>query len=369
MKILQVTFSLSPGGAERFVVDLSNELSKSNDVTLLTLKDDKVQAEKRNFYKFDLSEKVEYVNAGLGDGGSVKSFFKIWKHIKVQKPDIVHLHGEDMPKFCLLAITLLATNVRFIQTIHSDITTCYNNHFYKFYFRVICSILRIGIVSLSEKNYGDLKKYHPYLKHTACIENGRSPIVPTDDFMMVKNEIEEYKLDPEAKVFLHVARCDENKNQILLIEAFNHLISDGANIELLIIGQLFDSSKGKLLQQQACERVHFLGLRKNISDYMLNADAFCLSSKYEGMPITLIEASLAGIPLVSTPVCGAVDIIENEINGALSSSFEPDDYYQALRYVYDNLLELQNASKNMVLNSPYTIEKCAKQYIDFYQNI
>ena len=39
MKILQIIFSLSPGGAERFVVDLSNELSKNNDVILLTLKD------------------------------------------------------------------------------------------------------------------------------------------------------------------------------------------------------------------------------------------------------------------------------------------------------------------------------------------
>ena len=53
MKILQIIFSLSSGGAERFVVDLSNELSKTNDVTLLTLKDDKVDVEVRNFYKFD----------------------------------------------------------------------------------------------------------------------------------------------------------------------------------------------------------------------------------------------------------------------------------------------------------------------------
>ena len=50
MKILQISFSLSSGGAERFVVDLSNELGKTNDVTLLTLKDDKVDVENRNFY-------------------------------------------------------------------------------------------------------------------------------------------------------------------------------------------------------------------------------------------------------------------------------------------------------------------------------
>ena len=62
MKILQITFSLSFGGLERFIVDLSNELGKTNDVTLLTLKDDKVNPQQSQFYKFDVSDKVKYVN-------------------------------------------------------------------------------------------------------------------------------------------------------------------------------------------------------------------------------------------------------------------------------------------------------------------
>ena len=53
MKILQIVFSLGFGGAERFVVDLSNELSKNHDVTLLTLKEDKSNPDD-TFYKFDL---------------------------------------------------------------------------------------------------------------------------------------------------------------------------------------------------------------------------------------------------------------------------------------------------------------------------
>ena len=47
MKILYITYSLSSGGAERFVVDLSNELSSTCDVVLLTLKDDTKNCEKR----------------------------------------------------------------------------------------------------------------------------------------------------------------------------------------------------------------------------------------------------------------------------------------------------------------------------------
>ena len=50
MRILEVLFTLQSGGAERFVVDLSNEMSKANEVILLTLKDDKIDEENRNFY-------------------------------------------------------------------------------------------------------------------------------------------------------------------------------------------------------------------------------------------------------------------------------------------------------------------------------
>ena len=63
MKIIEIIYSLSSGGAERFVVDLSNEfVAKGNDVLLCTLLDDKKN--NRAFYKFELNQKIEDVNLG-----------------------------------------------------------------------------------------------------------------------------------------------------------------------------------------------------------------------------------------------------------------------------------------------------------------
>lgn len=91
MKIVEVLFTLESGGAERFVVDLSNELSRTCDVVLLTLKDDTKNCEKRNFYKFDLAENVEYRNLGLPDSFSFGTWFKIYNEIRKLNPDVVHL--------------------------------------------------------------------------------------------------------------------------------------------------------------------------------------------------------------------------------------------------------------------------------------
>lgn len=121
MKIIELQFNLSSGGAERFTVDLSNQLSNTDDVTLITLKDDKIEPEKRCFYKFDLLSTVKYKNLGFGNGFKLSYWWKIYRIIKKENPDIVHLNSGDLAKFCFLAIVLLGRKVKFFETIHNGL--------------------------------------------------------------------------------------------------------------------------------------------------------------------------------------------------------------------------------------------------------
>ena len=168
-------------------------------------------------------------------------------------------------------------------------------------------------------------------------------------------------------LFLHVARFNPVKNQNLLIDSFNQLIKEGEDVNLVIIGDGFDSEDGLALQRKADERIHFIGTRKNVADYMLNTDIFCLSSDYEGMPITLLEASLAGVPAVSTPVCGAVDLIQDGINGFLSRSHSLEDYKSAVIKAIENFDGIKANATRMKDSCPYTIAECAKKYLDYFK--
>ena len=90
MKIIEIIYSLSSGGAERFVVDLSNEfVAKGNDVLLCTLLDDKKN--NRAFYKFELNQKIEYVNLGY-EKLVISCILSIYKLINKYNPDVVHMH-------------------------------------------------------------------------------------------------------------------------------------------------------------------------------------------------------------------------------------------------------------------------------------
>lgn len=365
MKILEVVFDLRSGGAERFAVDLSNELSKNNDVTLMAIKDDSLEPEIAQFYKFDLSDRVLYKNLGLPNGYSFRMAWQIYRAIKAEKADIVHIHGYSMPIYCIMAIYLLNRKMKFYQTIHSDINNRYTSFFYRLLIKTVGYCQRMGFVAISETNYSDMMKLYPKIKG-ACITNGRARVLPTDRFEEVKAEISKYKKNPNSLVYLHVARCSPIKNQTMLVEAFSKFVDAGYNADLIIIGAGFDSELGKSIKALSGSRIHIIGTRKNVGDYMLNADVFCLSSKQEGMPITILEAYLAGIPVVSTPVCGAVDVIVNGDNGVLSESLFLEDYLNALVLSYSQNQKIKERAMKMKEHNQYTIETCAKKYIEFF---
>ena len=366
MKILQITFNLSSGGAERFVVDLSNELVKDNDVVLMTLMDDKVEPEKNQFYLFDLDKRVKYKNLGIKKGGGFKFsvLWKVYKAMKKERAEVIHLHVRGVVNFCLLGIFLLCWRTTIVQTIHIDFKL-HSTLVYKILFNTIGRLHKMRWAALSESNYEDLKQAYPYV---LCqrIDNGRSPMHPTNEFEKVKAEIAKYKKTNNTKVLLHIARCAEQKNQQLLIASVNELKIKGNDVILLIIGDGFDSELGQQLKNNSGEGIYYLGTRKNISDYMLNSDLFCLSSSYEGLPITILEALLSGVPVVSTPVAGAKDVIKNSVTGVISSDYSETKYVNALEYALNNLIVLKDNCMVEKDCSPYTMEACAKKYLAFY---
>lgn len=366
MKILEIVFGLNSGGAERFVVDLSNELSKTNEVILLALKENKSNPKDALFYKFDLSERIKYINLGLSNSSyQFTTMWKVYKAIKMIKPDVVHMHGSGMPKFCFLANLLLGKRISFVQTIHNDIYRGYTTWIYNILHATLGRWKMIHFVAISETNYKEQKKRYPCTSITYIV-NGRAPMKTTNKINDVKNEIASLKKTPDTLVVLHVARCNSQKNQILLIDSFNKLIAQGTDVILLVIGNGYDSDFGKSLRKAANTNIHFLGTRQNISDYMANADIFVLSSIFEGMPITIIEALLSGVPVVSTPVCGAIDAIDGR-NGVLSSDFTTESYTAALSKVINNISYYKTNAQKMKDDTPYTINTCAKKYIRFFK--
>ncbi len=360
MKIMQIIFGLSSGGAERFVVDLSNELVKEHEVVLLTLKDDNI--DNNNFYLPELSKKVKYINAGIKKGLSIKEAFFLFRTIKSIRPDVVHIH---LGSFFIILSILFYRKPKYIETIHNRADKITNNWLSFFLKYLIFKLGLVKVCTISDENCKSLQKTYK-IKNPYLVYNGRELPLKTSKFIDVAKEIKDLKNSQEDLVFIHIGRFAEQKNQEMLVSSFNYLNKIGYKFVLLIIGDGFQTQQGEKLKLMACPKIHFLGIRTNIADYLLSSDGFCLSSIFEGMPISLIESFACGCIPICTPTSGSVDLIKNGVNGFLSNDFSKEEYIKAIQNFSKQFSEINKEELKMFYNNNFTISNCAQNYETIY---
>jgi glycosyltransferase involved in cell wall biosynthesis len=366
MKILQITYSFLPGGAERFTVDLANELSKNNEVHFLTVLDDKIEG--RDFYKASLSQNITYHCAGEEPGFSLKKVINLYKIVKNLSPQIVHLNGAFLGIYLMLSIFFFR-KPKYIETLHSNAHVRYTLRNLSFLSKFIYKHNLVKLITISGGNKKSFEDRCGIFNST-LIYNGRSTPGASIHIEDVKNEISSLKKSVDDKVFIHVGRCSDEKNQKMLITVFNKLAENGYGFILLIIGPNFDNSLGKSLQMMAdSSRIFFMGPKTNVIDYFLCSDAFCLTSLHEGMPITLIEAFACGCIPISTPVSGAIDIIKDGEDGFITTDFSEDSYLNKVKVFFKDNKKIQKSELIKVYLENFSIEQCAEKYVRIYSDM
>jgi glycosyltransferase involved in cell wall biosynthesis len=258
---------------------------------------------------------------------------------------------------------------KYIETLHSKADAIFTFRRLSFISKLIYKSGLVALCTISEDNKKSLEKLCN-INDSALIYNGRSNPIASDKLDQVKLEINSLKNANNDIVFIHIGRCFEAKNQKMLISSFNKLNELDYSFILLIIGPDFDTNYGKELKEMANPKnIFFLDAKTNITDYLFCSDAFCLSSLYEGMPITLIEAFACGCVPICTPISGAIDLIIDGVTGFISEDFTEISYIKAITRYLDNRNKIPNTRLYGLYSDKLTIEKCAKNYVDLYNKL
>lgn len=364
MKILQVISGLGNGGAEKFVVELSNELSGNHNVTLCSFKtvDDTMQFPKLLHARIPLIalEKKRGLDPGI--------YRKLYRLIKREKPDVIHFHLDATLKY-ILPFMLVFSNIRFIHTLHSDVNAEKRKIFRQLgYIKGL--VRKVKLVCIAANIRYEFQKEFPSFQFELA-ENGIAPLSTTAKADEVRREIEQLKPNTETQVLLSVGRLDANKNQALLMEAMNELKT--SDVICLILGE--DPSPDQAYQHHlnSLRKAHvfMLGAKDNIADYMACCDAFVLTSLNEGMPISVLEAMSCGLPVIATPAGGLKSLVTNGVNGFIAEDFTKAAFVKAL-HAY---LSLEQNKKDGVVQEnrntfteKYSIGVCADRYLSLYTN-
>src|SRR5262249_28548176 len=126
----------------------------------------------------------------------------------------------------------------------------------------------------------------------------------------------------DAFVVLQVARLDALKDHPTAVRAFERVVRDRPDAVLVLIGEGPEAPaiREEVRRRGLEEHVRFLGLQTDVEDLLPGSDLFLLTSISEGIPVTLIEAMGAAIPVVATGVGGVGEVVDDGVTGLLSTS-------------------------------------------------
>ncbi len=361
MRIVHVIPQLASGGGERFTIDLCNTLvAQGHDVALIVLLpfDDF-----GSFYKNEVSDKVKLVCLDKKSGLDVTLGWRLRKTISDFAPDVVHSHLRAILYMPLSVFTMKA---KFFHTVHNtadkEAGGAIGGTLRKFLFKT----KMVTPVTISLESLDSFEKF--YGMSTTMIFNGRDIPASLQISDGVKREIDGLKSTPATKVLVHLARYTNVKRQDFMARVAKRLQNEGFDFTVLFIGRT-DEEILKGVKAADCSLCHVLGERKNPLEYLKAADAFCLCSTYEGMPISLIEAMGVGTIPVCTPVGGIVNVVKDGETGFLSTDLSEDSYYDAMK----RFLTLDEADRDgMKIKvqkgyEPYTMRECANKYLNLYK--
>lgn len=175
---------------------------------------------------------------------------------------------------------------------------------------------------------------------------------------------------PKKKEIVTAGRLIKAKNQELLIRAFAAIHKEFPEYRLVIYGEGgYRTVLEKTVDELGLKDSVFLpGSEKNIFDKISEAELFVLSSDCEGMPNALLEAMCLGLPVVSTRVSGASDVIVNEENGLLVELGNAEQMTDAIRRMLTDTELRQSCAENATkLAKQLTVDRIYGQWMDVCQ--
>lgn len=293
---------------------------------------------------------------GKKRGFSFSAIRRLFREIDEFRPDVIHTHQYA----CLYAFPWpLVRRKPFLHTFHLP-PELENRRFLR---RVISKAL-IGMkvmspVAISHQNQKFLSRYYR---------------LPEAEIPVVYNPVELTKFDdlkPRTNqdfTFITAGRFTAQKNHKLMFRAFAEFLGKGYDARLVILGKGEEEDNLRTLTEELgiADRIDFAGFVVNVEDYLNNADVFLLSSDYEALPLALLEAMAAGLPIVSTDVGGVRDIVTD--NGILTSAGDLTGMVQAMEKLYlDRGLRLQMAAASRKNVRGYDVSNTVAGYSELYR--
>ncbi|MFX0137788.1 MAG: glycosyltransferase [Candidatus Hodarchaeota archaeon] len=360
MRILHVIPDLQIGGAQSLVVNLIKNINpKIFDVRLCVLYP---SFNTRLDYEL-LKKEIPVYYLSKHKGIDLRMIGRLSRVLNNFRPDIIHTHMYIM-RYTLIPMLLNRIPIR-IHTLHT-----LAQHEVDFAGKIVQRVAFnfFNFMPISVSNNVDISVKKVYNVSSIIIYNG----ISVDYFDSLKKPCKRKK---NETIFINVSGFRPVKNHHLLINALNMVVKVRQHIKLYLIGDgpLRPEIEKMVAVRNLQNNIIFLGIRDNIQELLKKSDVYVVSSKYEGQSLSVMEAMLAGKPIISTGVEGMLDLVENEITGILVPPNDTEALATAMIKLTDRIdlrKKMGKKGKERVVkrfNIKNTSESYENLYIDLYR--
>ncbi|MBV8725304.1 MAG: glycosyltransferase [Candidatus Eremiobacteraeota bacterium] len=319
--VLHIVPSVSGYGAERLVVELLKNLASPQiNVALLTIYE--TPEETRAALPFPIhSARRKHRHDRL-------FFYRLVREIRSCKPDVVHTHthvGKYWGRFAAMvagARTIIHTEHNPCDFRRTPLERVSDWLLHRGTSRVVTFFAEQGDAIVRRENLPAHK--------LVIIPNAVRPCEQRNDCQAARDVL---SLERDDFAIMVIGRMEYQKNHILALRAFAALPATLRDRALLLFagsGKDEEVLRGLSHALAIGHRVRFLGYRSDLAALINGADLVLMTSWFEGMPLALLEAMIAGVPIVTTPWIGARNMFDNGRLGFITAGFAPDEVAAAI---------------------------------------
>lgn len=372
MNILFVITGFDHAGAENQVLELCRELrARQCRVRLVTMIPPTA-------YLQELGELGVAVHSlGMSKGiPDPRALLRLARLIRVERPDVVHSH--------LVHANLLARVTRLFVRIPVLICTAHNiregGQVWEWLYRLtdpLCDVLtnvsREAVHSYTERRIAPARKIR--LMENG-IDLGRFSGVEPGEREALRAELGVPDVaGGDTFVWLAVGRLVPAKDYPLMLRAFAAARSQGfpaSQLWIAGIGPERERVEQEVAALGLADSVVFLGIRQDIPRLMTSADGYVMSSRWEGLPIVLLEACAARLPIVATAVGGNAEVVLDGKNGYVVPPMEEALLAAAMERLMtepvEKRRELGQCGREHV-EAHYAMSRVAERWVALYEQL
>jgi glycosyltransferase involved in cell wall biosynthesis len=372
VKVMQIIARMNVGGPAVIVAELMRGLDKSAfEQILVTGYCDENEADYLDTVATDI--KATRI-AGLGRSVSLladlKAFFGLVSLMRKFKPDVIHTHTAKAGVLGRLASLLAGRGAVRVHTFHGHLLHGYFSGaitklvvlIEKFFAARTSVLIAIGTKvrdDLIAAGIGRAEKYRVFFPGL--------PAPKVQAKVMAQGAL---GISTETLYITFVGRLTQIKRPDRLLDVASECKARGLDLRFLVAGEgeLFESSKARCQREQL--NVTFFGWRNDIDQIFAASDIAILTSDNEGIPLTLIQAAQASLPIVATNVGSISDIVINESNGYLTQTNAADMADEIEKLVRDaQLRKLMGEAGKARAEQYFSLARMVKDHSDLYRSL